>query len=357
MNRFSNAEWADIHFTYGRANGNSTLAQRLYRETFQGRQCPAKSTFASSHRKLRERGSFEIRTIDRGVQRNVRTVNMEEEVLERIEQDPTTSSRQVGGETGASHQSVLRVLQEQQLYPYHVQRVQSLSEADYPGRLRFAQWFLEHRLQPGFHERILFTDEATFSRDGIVNIHNNHHWADENPHVIIQCRHQQRFSLNVWVGIVGDNLIGPYFLPPALNGENYRNFLEHELTALLDDVPLLIRNEMYFMHDGAPAHFSRIAREYLNERFPERWIGRGGPVPWAPRSPECNPLDFFLWGYLKTLVYATPINTVQELRERIINSCEVIRNTPGIFERVRQSMVRRMEACVLVNGGHFQQLL
>ena len=33
--------------------------------------------------------------------------------------------------------------------------------------------------------------------------------------------------------------------------------------------------------------------------FLERWIGRGGPAAWPPRSPDINPLDFFLWGYVK----------------------------------------------------------
>ncbi|EFN79901.1 hypothetical protein EAI_14953, partial [Harpegnathos saltator] len=43
---------------------------------------------------------------------------------------------------------------------------------------------------------------------------------------------------------------------------------------------------MCFMHDGAPAHFSRIAREYLNNNYINRWIGRGGPIAWPARSPD-----------------------------------------------------------------------
>ena len=32
---------------------------------------------------------------------------------------------------------------------------------------------------------------------------------------------------------------------------------------------------------------------FFNERFPDAWIGRGGPIPWPPRSPDLSPLDFF----------------------------------------------------------------
>ena len=49
------------------------------------------------------------------------------------------------------------------------------------------------------------------------------------------------------------------------------------------------------MHDGAPAHFSLVAREFLNATYEDRWIGRGGPHLWPARSPDLNPLDFFLW--------------------------------------------------------------
>ena len=78
-----------------------------------------------------------------------------------------------------------------------------------------------------------------------------------------------------------------------LNGEAYRHFLEEELPVLLENVPLNLRYQMYFMHDGAPAHFSVIARQYLDTVYPNRWIGRGGAQPWPPRSPDLNSLVFF----------------------------------------------------------------
>ncbi|KAJ4440129.1 hypothetical protein ANN_08267 [Periplaneta americana] len=48
--------------------------------------------------------------------------------------------------------------------------------------------------------------------------------------------------------------------------------------------------------DGAPPHFGRHVRNHLNATFPDRWIGRGGPVTWPPRSPDLTALDSFLWG-------------------------------------------------------------
>ena len=51
-------------------------------------------------------------------------------------------------------------------------------------------------------------------------------------------------------------------------------------------------------------------------------------------------LQIFLWGHLKDIVYSTPIHNVEILRRRIKQGCQQIWQWPGIWERVRQSMMR-----------------
>lgn len=63
-----------------------------------------------------------------------------------------------------------------------------------------------------FLSRMLVMDEACFTWNGILNIHNQHTWADENPHCFQETRFQQQFSICVWVGIIGNLLLGPYDL-------------------------------------------------------------------------------------------------------------------------------------------------
>ena len=53
-----------------------------------------------------------------------------------------------------------------------------------------------------------------------------------------------------------------------------------------------LNNKMIFQQDGTPPYFSKV-RTWLNEKFNGRWIGRGGSISWAPRSPDSTPLDFF----------------------------------------------------------------
>jgi hypothetical protein len=55
----------------------------------------------------------------------------------------------------------------------------------------------------------------------------------------------------------------------------------------------------------------------LNRTFPGTWIGRDGPMPWPTRSPDITPLDFFLWGYVKSNVFRAPVNGLDDLKSRI----------------------------------------
>jgi hypothetical protein len=50
-------------------------------------------------------------------------------------------------------------------------------------------------------------------------------------------------------------------------------------------------------------------------------------------------------GHLKPRVYAAPVDNKETLHLRSVDACQTIRNCPGIFERMRRSMMRRVEAC------------
>lgn len=75
-------------------------------------------------------------------------------------------------------------------------------------------------------------------------------------------------------------------LPNRLSGLVCLVFLRDILPKLLEHLPLEASLEMWFQHDGAPAHFSVVLREYTNTNYGDRWIGRGGPVVWPARSPD-----------------------------------------------------------------------
>jgi hypothetical protein len=86
-------------------------------------------------------------------------------------------------------------------------------------------------------------------------------------------------------------------LARRLTGNHRRDLPLHYLPKLLEGVPLAVRARVWYMHDGAPAHFSRVMHDVVSNTSHDRRIGRGGPTAWPPLSPDLNPLDFYLWGH------------------------------------------------------------
>jgi len=92
--------------------------------------------------------------------------------------------------------------------------------------------------------------------------------------------------------------------------------------------------------------------DVLNERLPDAWIGRGGPIPWPPRSPDLSPLHFFLWGCIKNIVYAEKIRNIQHLQERITSTTETV--TRDMSQETWQEIEFRLEVSRATNGAHIE---
>jgi len=101
------------------------------------------------------------------------------------------------------------------MYPYNIQRIQHLEPADMCSRLELCRW-----INSNSHmiHNILFTDKAHFTSNGVNITRNTHLWDHDNPHGTVKSNYQHCFSVNVWCGVIGDQLIGPYIFPQRLTG-------------------------------------------------------------------------------------------------------------------------------------------
>ena len=108
------------------------------------------------------------------------------------------------------------------------------------------------------------------------------------------------------------------------------------------------------MHDGALPHYDRRVREFLND-VSETWIGRR-PAPhiWPPRSPDLNPMDLFLWGAVKEIVYCSGqrFRKVPQLKNQIEKAFERLREIPNIDQKIGENMGVRMQESLNRNGDH-----
>lgn len=354
MEYLSVEEKIEMIFIYGECRRNVNDAVAMYAERFPDRRAPSRASFYRVVGDFTQNGSVQPKKRKRQA-----TVNNEANqiaVLAAIALNPEVSSRSIARDSGISQTSVMRILKINKFHPYHICLHQELHGNDFANRMVFCQWVHERlQLNRNFLRHVLFSDESTFTNHGNVNKHNMHYWSVENPHWLREVEHQRPWSVNVWCGIMENRLIGPYFIEGTLNGQKYRDFLDTELKVMLEHLTLDEKLNMWFQHDGCPAHFSRISREALDRDYTDRWIGRGGPVAWPARSPDLTPLDFFLWGTIKDKVYQNVPTTPANMMERITNACRDI-NEETIL-RCHDSFIKRIDKCIEVNGHHFEHLL
>lgn len=153
----------------------------------------------------------------------------------------------------------------------------------------------------------------------------------------------------VWVGILNEMIIGPYFFPTSrVNGAAYETMLEDFL------LPELSRRsidpyDVVYMHDGAPCHGTLRVRQLLRMNF-HGFIGRGQGnfLDWPPRSPDLNPLDFFLWGFVKSMVFKHRTRTIREMKFKIEEALDNV--TVDMLRNVQNHINKRYNRCVEMEG-------
>jgi hypothetical protein len=70
-----------------------------------------------------------------------------------------------------------------------------------------------------------------------------------------------------------------------------------------------------------------------------------------------NPLDFYVWGNLKAFAYSAKVHNMDTLHQLIVNTCQTIRNYPGIVDRAGESMIRCAQARINPHGEYSEHLL
>lgn len=273
-------------------------------------------------------------------------------VLLDATENKITSLSKISDRTDVSTSSVYRILKNNDFRPYKPKFISTLKERDFDPRFDFSAWF-QGQIEENFNfpKHILWTDEATFTSNGIVSSQNCRWWSFENPNFVIECRDQYSFKTNVLCGIVNNYLLGPFCFRENLKSGQYLEFLNTELTDFLDELPLNIRENLWFQLDGAPIHSTVAIRDFLNQKFNGRWIGRLSNHRWPARSPDLTPLDFFFWGYLKQKVYAErPFRNVDELENTIR---EKAMQVPAEFlVNAVKDVSRRTMLCMEQEGRH-----
>ncbi|GFW13219.1 uncharacterized protein TNCV_4121201 [Trichonephila clavipes] len=113
--------------------------------------------------------------------------------------------------------------------------------------------------------------------------------------------------------------------------------------------------ELWFQQDGATCHTARATIDLLKDTLGDRLISRFGPVNWPPRSCYLTPLDYFLWGYVKSLVYADKPQTLDHLEDNIRRVIADIR--PQMLEKVIENWTSRLDYIRASRGSHMPEII
>ncbi|GFV70912.1 uncharacterized protein TNCV_111321 [Trichonephila clavipes] len=114
--------------------------------------------------------------------------------------------------------------------------------------------------------------------------------------------------------------------------------------------------ELWFQHDGATCHTDRATIDLLKDTFgDDRLISRFGPVNCPPRSCDLTPQDYFLWGYVKSLVYADKPQKLDHLEDNIRRVIADIRRQ--MLEKVIENWTSRLDSIRTSRGSHMPEII
>ncbi|GFW14119.1 transposable element Tc3 transposase [Trichonephila clavipes] len=200
-------------------------------------------------------------------------------------------------------------------------------------------------------------DEAHFWLNGYVNKQNCHIWSEANPQVYVETPLNPE-KLTVWCALWAGGIIGPYFFKNdeghnvTVNGDRYRAMIANFFIPELNNHDV---QELWFQQDGATCHTARATIDLLKDTLGDRLISRFGPVNWPPRSCDLTPLDYFLWGYVKSLVYADKPQTLDHLEDNILRVIADIR--PQMLKKVIGNWTSRLDSIRASRGSPMPEII
>ncbi|GFT27174.1 transposable element Tc3 transposase [Trichonephila clavipes] len=174
----------------------------------------------------------------------------------------------------------------------------------------------------------------------------------------IYVKNSKERKLTVWRDLWAGGIIGPYYFKNdeghnvTVNGDRYRAMITNFFIPELNNPDV---QDLWFQQDGATCHTARATIDLLKDTFGDRLISRFGPVNWPPRSCDLTPLDYILWGYVKSLVYADKPQTLDHLEDNISRVIADIR--PQMLEKAIENWTSRLDYTQASRGSPMPEII
>ena len=144
--------------------------------------------------------------------------------------DPTLSLSKIANNLNVCESSVRKVLHEEKFRSYKMSCHQQLTPVEDSTRRMAFCTEMQNML-------IIFSDECTFHVSHGPIKQNTRFWCTTNLYKVVENRTQYKVSVNVWAGMVGDTIIGPFFIQNRLNQWVYLDLLQNQVLPAIRQLP------------------------------------------------------------------------------------------------------------------------
>ncbi|UYV65933.1 hypothetical protein LAZ67_3005915 [Cordylochernes scorpioides] len=271
-------------------------------------------------------------------------------VKEKIGGNPGKSMRAIAKEMDVGSMTIVRTIHEDLgLKSYALRKGQLLTENMKNNRKGKAAALLNNLKHDSFGMLRFFSDEKNFDVDQKVNPRNDR-WICKDPLEIPVVMHT-KFPASVMVlGVISSegDVMPPHFFEKGLrmNADTYINVLETVVKPWMDMVAA--GRKYVFQQDSAPAHKAKKTQSWLTLNVPSHW----GPDIWPPNSPDCNPLDYYVWGVVERDVNKAPHTTIQSVKKAV--HTVMTQMDKVIVAKACASFRTRLETVVANNGNYIE---
>jgi hypothetical protein len=321
-----------------------TLIQRSFSSNFKNEKAPTHKIISNIISCFEKTGSvMKIPHIKKEPTQKRQEVKNQLETM--VTEFPKLTIRKAASAIGVSPTHIFNILHDDlHLKPYKLHNWNKLECHDYERRVKFANWFLG---LPKDHKYFFIcSDEAYFYLTLPLNRQNNRIWSDSIPFDAIEVPLHDEKVL-VWCAFSAEVIYGPYFFESTVKAGNYLEMLKSFFWRRHCQAPNA--SKYYFQQDGATAHTANTVQKWLKGQFGKFFLDK---TKWPPRSPDLNPCDFYLWGYLKSVVYNPLPKTLDELKSNIER--EIKKISPEILKSVFLNFEKRCELIITAEGGHIE---
>jgi len=152
----------------------------------------------------------------------------------------------------------------------------------------------------------------------------------------------------VWAGVSFNGKTSLHFVEPGakINSKYYVNNVLKKFLAR-DARRLYPKGDFLFHQDSAPSHTSRITQEYMRSKM--RFIPK---EIWIPKSPDAAPMDYFVWGHLKRMLWNSKPKDMAGLKSALKRAWKKLPQV--LINKALQSWPRRVHQIYKSKGKNIE---